>query len=86
MRGVADLETVIGEAVHDQRMPRKGQIQFQYHRMPILDWTGMDPPPSMESDTLTLPLVPQRDLQRTKTETFHVRTYHPQALALPRSR
>ena len=74
MRGFADLETVIGEAVHGQRMPRKSQIQFQYHRMPILDWTGIDPTPSMESHTLTLPLVPQRDLQSTITETLHVTT------------
>jgi hypothetical protein len=28
----------------------------------------------MESDTLTLPLVPQRDLQSTITETLHVTT------------
>ena len=57
----AALETVVGEAVHDQRMPRKSQIQFQHHPMPNLDWTVTHPLPSMESDALSLPLVPPRD-------------------------
>ena len=54
--------------------------------MPNLDWTGINHTPKMETETLTLPLVTQRDLQSTKTETFHVTTYHPQALVPPRSR
>ena len=35
-------------------MPRHSEIQFVYHRIPNLDWTGIYPPPSMELDTLTL--------------------------------
>ena len=57
----AALQTVVGEADHDRLMPRNSQIQFRYHRMPNLDWTGIDPLPSMESDALSMPLVPPRD-------------------------
>jgi hypothetical protein len=42
-------------------MPRSSQIQFQHHPMPNLDWTVTHPLPSMESDALSLPLVPPRD-------------------------
>jgi hypothetical protein len=57
----AALQTVVGEAVHDRIMPRSSQIQFQHHPMPNLDWTVTYPLPSMESDALSLPLVPPRD-------------------------
>ena len=57
----AALQTVVGEAVHDRIMPRSSQIQFQHHPMPNLDWTVTHPLPSMESDALSLPLVPPRD-------------------------
>ena len=57
----AALQTVVGEAVQDRLMPRNSQIQFQHHRMPNLDWTVTYPLPSMDSDALSLPLVPPRD-------------------------
>ncbi len=82
MRVVADLETVVGGTATDLLMPRNSLIQFQYHRMPILDWRGIDASHSMKADTLTLPLVPQRHEQLTQAETFYVTTYHPQALFL----
>ena len=50
----AALETVVGDTDHGLLMPRHSEIQFVYHRIPNLDWTGIDPPPSMELDKLTL--------------------------------
>ncbi len=50
----AALETVVGDTAHGLRMPRHSEIQFVYHRIPNLDWTGIDPPLSMNLGALTL--------------------------------
>ncbi len=53
------------DQVVKNQAPRNSWIQFQHHRMPNLDWTGIYPLPSIESQALSLPLVTPRD-PRTK--------------------
>lgn len=78
MRAKTALETVVGAAAHVLPMLRNSWIQFRYHRIPILDWTGIDPLSNMEPVTLKLPLAPPLAPQHLETETLYVTTCHPQ--------